>query len=306
MPLPPIYLNTVTIKGASLADKMSLARRYGFQGLEVWAHEVAPQVLSQADLREGRERYLLKASAKHADPTAIKLMAEENGLSIDGIIPGSDLAVRWSDQLDAPMLAAFDATIQVCATLGGRYVVMPALGDRGTLNDVAINLRRVGQIAGDYGIRLGLEPMGHCRKVNGIKSALEVLDMAALGEQAGLVLDAFHFFRAGQGIAALSLVRGEQIVTVHINDALPMPIDRLYGHQHREYPGRGIFDVVGFCSAVMERGYQGPFTVEILNESYWSDPPEQVCEAAFASSVDVLSEALKRRGTGRSLEGRSA
>lgn len=291
MTLPGIFLNTITIKNAPLADKFALASRFGFSGLEMWAHEVAPQVLSEADVREGHDRYQVRAQAAREDPAVIRGQAERAGLVIDGVIPGADVLMRWSDRLDRPLLAALGATIRACAALGGRYVVMPTLGERGPLGLVAENLRDVGHLAREHGVHLGLEPMGHCRVVDGVGDALEVLDMAALGDTAGIILDAFHFFRAGQDLTALSQLGADQIVCVQINDAVAMPVDSLFGHRHRDFPGHGMFDIAGFCDAVRARGYTGPFTVEILNPSIWSQPPEQVCERAFAASAGVLAKA---------------
>ena len=48
MQVPPIFLNTATIKNASLAEKVSLARQCGFDGLEMWVHEIAPQLILQS------------------------------------------------------------------------------------------------------------------------------------------------------------------------------------------------------------------------------------------------------------------
>ena len=250
MPVPPIFLNTATIKNASLAEKVSLARQCGFDGLEMWVQEIAPQLLSEADVAVGAARYMLDEVAADVDPVALSELLDRNELAIDGVIPGSDVLQRWSGELDAGLIDSLAATMRTCATLGVRYLVLPTIADEGSLERVALNLREIGALAREHGIRLGLEPIGQTRLVNGVKDALVVLETAGLDDAAGIILDAFHFFRAGQDLSDLATLQSDRIVAVQINDAIEMPLESMFGNRHRDFPGEGIFDVTGFCEAV--------------------------------------------------------
>lgn len=291
----PLQLNTITIKNAALADKFSLASQCGYDAVEMWAHEATPHLLTDADWKIAEERYLVprlsEARSRSTMETSVRL-ANLHGVHVAGLIPGPDVLVRWHDSLDEDMLRSFADTLDACVALGGDYLILPVLGDDGSLRGTADNLKRIGEHAVPKGIRLGLEPMGHVQKCSRVPEALEALELSGLGANVGVVVDCFHFFRAGQDMSAISAIRADQIVMVHVSDALDLPLDQLFGHKHRAYPGHGIFDVVGFCAAILDTGYNGPFTTEIMNESYWADDPETVCGTAYSTSRAAVDQAL--------------
>ena len=88
---------------------------------------------------------------------------------------------------------------------------------------------------------------------------------------------------------SLGAIEPGQIVTVQINDAEDRPLEQLFGHEHRLHPGQGIFDVRGFCAALLAQGYDGPFVAEVMNETYWQQDSGTVCVEAYAACRTVLS-----------------
>lgn len=291
MSSPALYLNTITIKQASsLKEKFRLAKSCGYQGLELWMHEVAPMELNHADRQEAAERYNVDIAGTDISPEQVNSLMEAYDLSVCGLCPASDAAVRWQDDLDDRVLESLKTTIQTCCGLGGQYVILPILGEGGTLEGTAENLKRVGEIAEEHPVKLGLEPVGHVKKCNRVGDALRVLELSKLEDRAGLVLDSFHFFRGGQALSDLAALPPEQIVAVHINDGMDRPRESLFGHKHRVYPGSGIWNISGFCRAILEKGYDGHFVVEILNEEYWQSDAEKVCRMAYETSRQVIQE----------------
>lgn len=291
MQTPSLLFNTAAIHETSLTDKISLARRAGFDGLEVWAHEVVPQLLSRNDLQADRERFGFTAPAAYVEPASVTRALDEQRLTIDGLVPGTDVLRRWTGNLDDELIERINGTIAVCAELGIRYLVLPTVAEQGSHNQVAANLREIGAVARAHAVRLGLEPMGQSALIPGVKDALSVLDAAGLGDTGALVLDAFHFFRAGQPLTELASVAAEQIAVVQINDAVALPRQRLLGNRHRTFPGEGIFDVVGFCEALFKLGYHGRFSVEVLNPALCLQPADVVCRRAYRTALTVLSAA---------------
>ena len=81
-------------------------------------------------------------------------------------------------------------------------------------------------------------------------------------EGAGIILDAFHFFRGGNRLDILPHINPTSIVAVHLDNAMDLPLHELVGYRHRVYTGDGVFDVEGFCRALFHIGYRGPY-VEI-------------------------------------------
>jgi len=289
MPIPALYLNTMTIKqAASLEEKFRLAKSCGYQGLELWMHEVAPMALTHADRQEAAERYKVAISGTEISPEKVNSLMEAYDLPVCGLCPASDAAVRWHDDLDDRVLESLRTTIKTCRDLGGQYVILPILGEGGSLEVTAENLKRIGEIAEDYPVKLAFEPVGHVKKCNRVADALRVLELSKLENRVGLILDSFHFFRGGQALSDLAALPADQVVAVHVNDGMDLPRESLFGHKHRVYPGSGIWNISGFCRAILEKGYKGHFVVEILNEEYWQSDAENICRTAYEASRQAL------------------
>lgn len=141
-------------------------------------------------------------------------------------------------------------------------------------------LRLCAQILGAYDIRLGLEFVGphHLRtrwKHPFIWTMADTLDMiAAIGEpNVGLLLDCYHWYTNGLGIADLDRLRADQIVHVHLNDAPDVPVEEALDNG-RLIAGEGVIDLVGFLGALKRIGYAGAVAQEVLTAS----PPEEPAE----------------------------
>ena len=291
MPTVPLLLNTITIKHCQgLQQRLQLAHNAGFSGCELWLHEVAPELLSKADRREASQRYgITLETAASIDCSAI---LQHSKLSVSGLCPPSHAALQWPVALDTQTLSALDATLRAAAEINASYVLLPILHPEATISSIATVVNQLCVLAAPYNIRLGLEPVGHVGCCNRIVDMLEVLQRIEADSSVGVIVDAFHFFRAGHDLSDLTAIRPEQIIAVHINDAIDLPHDQLLGHRHRTYPGTGIWDIEGFCRTLFTRAYQGPIVTEILNDDLWTTDAKQVCDKAYATSHAVVQRAL--------------
>lgn len=264
-----MYLDVVTIRSAPLDEKLRHASAAGFAGVELWAEDLDDAAV---------------------DPGRVRATAAAAGLEILGVCPQADL-YRWHHAWDIHLERTLHRRLARYRAIGARYVVLPVMDEAGDLEQTAANLRRAAEIAGETGIAVGLEPIGHIRKLASVRVATELVAEVGRDGPVGLVLDSFHFFRGGNTFADLAAVPGERILAVQLADAMPLPLAELRGARHRLYPGEGIFDVVGLCRRLDERGYAGPFVVELLNEAYWAADPATVAGRARASAMDVLARA---------------
>jgi len=264
-----LALDTITIRQAGLEDKFRLAAAAGFQGLELWHDEIAPS------------------------PRRIVRLAEHYGLAIGGVCPGPKVYAwdhRWTDDLGR----LFAERLPRYAETGARYIVLPVMSEEGDLAQIADNLYEVCRLAEPHGLAVGLEPIGHVRRLSRFADAFRIV--REVGGNAGLVLDAFHFFRGRNDLAVLDTVDPGAICAVHLDDAMDLPLDALVGYRHRLYPGRGIFDVQGFVTALMRAGYRGAWTVELLNAAYWEDDPREVARTAYRTARAILAGAARAQG----------
>src|SRR5919109_1417916 len=88
-----------------------------------------------------------------------------------------------------------------------------------------------------------------------------------------LVLDSCHWHASGSGpIDALPV---ERLAVVHLNDAPPIP-PRSIEDGDRLLPGEGVIRLGELVGELRARGYDGPWSLETFNPTYWEDAPEDV------------------------------
>jgi sugar phosphate isomerase/epimerase len=116
--------------------------------------------------------------------------------------------------------------------------------------------------------------------------------VAATGHPAvGLLVDAWHVFRAGTSLTELrATLPGEMIFGVELDDAAPVVIGTLFEDtvQRRELCGEGGFDLTGLVTLLRDKGFDGPWGVEILSESFRALPVAEALRLAADTALKVL------------------
>ncbi len=258
----------------------ALARQHGFAGVD----------LDLGFLRRMAEAQSLEAVQTWFTQTGLR--ASAFGLSAQWHASQSDAAFEQS----LPQLAD-DA--RLAAALGcARCVtwVMPgsdALDFRQHWALAVDRLRRVAAVLAEHGLRLGLEFVGPLTFRTRFKYGFfHTLDgaralAAAAGANVGLLVDSFHWYTAHSSLHDLSTLSADEVVYVHVNDALAgrTPDEQIDGE--REMIGAtGVIDIQGFLSALRRVGYEGPVTVEPFNQALKAMPAED--------AVRLTSKALDR------------
>jgi sugar phosphate isomerase/epimerase len=116
--------------------------------------------------------------------------------------------------------------------------------------------------------------------------------VAAAGHPAaGLLVDAWHVFRAGTTLDHLrTALRPEMIFGVELDDAAPAVVGTLFEDtvDRRLFCGDGSFDLTGLVQVLRDLGFDGPWGVEILSTSYRALPVGEALELAAESALTVL------------------
>jgi sugar phosphate isomerase/epimerase len=112
---------------------------------------------------------------------------------------------------------------------------------------------RLCDLAGGYGLSASLEPMPWV-DVSNIAKAMRILDGAARAN-GGLLVDAIHFFRAGDSPQALAKVPRKFLRYMQLCDARPeRPADMQeiirQARSDRLFPGEGGLDLKGLLGAL--------------------------------------------------------
>ena len=237
-----------------------------------------------------------------ADPVAAGLAVFEKygvqpscwGLPLDFRTMDSDEGYRES-LLEFPRLARLAAELgcpRMCTWFS------PALPDPDLFRRVAgERIKRAAGIAGEYGVRVGLEWVAPylSRQGEGRRPFIWRMDqmlewIEEMGEaNLGLLVDSWHWYHQDGTVAELEALRVEQIVHVHINDAPGLPKETLGDVTDRVFPGEGVIDLAGFVGALAKVGYGDYLSPEILNPAMRELPGDEAIERAVAGVRRLLA-----------------
>ncbi|GAB3912226.1 3-dehydroshikimate dehydratase [Microlunatus endophyticus] len=254
-------LNQATIKYASLAEALQVAREAGYRSIGLWREPVQEVGLD----------------------TAVALVAE-SGLRISSLcrggfftaLEGAERAAALDDNrraLDEAHRLGTDTLVLVC---GG----LPA-GSR----DLAGARRRVGDALAALvpdalaaGVRLALEPLhpmyaADRAVINTLGQALDIAEQFPV-QAVGVVVDTFHLWWDPDLLAQIARAGSDRITSYQICDWItPMPADNLLA---RGVPGDGHIDFAPLTRAVAATGYAGDIECEIFNADVWNTPYAEV------------------------------
>ena len=155
----------------------------------------------------------------------------------------------------------------------------------------ASRLRRVAAVLADENIRFGMEyvapkTLWASGRYPFIHTLAEMKDLLAEmnSPNAGIVLDSWHWWHAGNTTEDILALQGRDVIAVDLNDApTGVPKDQMPDN-HRELPcATGLIDLAGFLSALNEIGYDGPVRAEPFNQAVNHMPKDDACEAAAVS-----------------------
>jgi sugar phosphate isomerase/epimerase len=163
---------------------------------------------------------------------------------------------------------------------------------------VVPRLIRVAEVLANHGIMLGFEFVGPSTMRTGpAKDFVHTLDgmrtfAAAIGMHSlntGVLLDSFHWFASGGSLAEIEHLDHNEVVSVHVNDAVVgRRIDEQIDQEREMVGSTGVIDIAGFLGALRAIGYLGPLTVEPFNAGIKMMSPDSAAAAASAALDRVL------------------
>jgi sugar phosphate isomerase/epimerase len=268
----------------ALPEAIKLAAETGFEGLEFSISEAA-------DLAD-----------RHG-ATYVKELFGASGIGVGSW--GFPVQFRHDDATYQADMAGLPHLAQVARQVGATRCVtwMLPFSDELRFMDhfdlIVKRLRPAAQILADHGIRFGLEFVGPRTMRQGHKySFISTMEgmlglCGAIGTgNMGLLFDSFHWYTAHGTAQDIASLRNEDVVLVHINDAMPgkSPDEQLDGE--RALPGEtGVIDLATFLKGLAAIGYDGPVVVEPFSERVKAMPPYDAAIATRESLRQVYSRA---------------
>lgn len=268
----------ITISSWTLGDKCTFearvraAKNAGFEGIGLRAEtyvDARNEGLFDRDILAILKKYEMRVT----EVEYIVQWAEEN----------RSYEQKYKEQLCFHMCALFGVD-QINCGLMENYPV----------EYTAQKLRELCHRAQPYTI--GVEPMPYSGLPD-VKKAWAVVKESGC-ENAKLILDSWHWIRAGQSYdpSVLADVPAEKIVSVQINDVQAHPyaksILRDESMHDRMLPGTGCGDTAGFVKMLREKGVKpAVMGVEVISDEILSRGVDAAAKENFEATATVLKQA---------------
>ena len=254
---------TVSLSG-SLVEKLHACASAGFDGVEIFEPDLI---------------------ASDHSPAEIRALARRLGLTLDLYQPLRDLEgvdeVTFADNLRRAA-----ATFATAQRLGIDTVLVCSNVATATIDSDEVSadqLRRIGDVAQTYGIRIAYEALAWGRYVDDYRRSWRIVELAD-HPSVGLCLDSFHVLSRGHDPAQIDQIPGEKIFYLQLADAPALSMDVLsWSRHHRLFPGEGTFDLAAFVGHVLATGYDGPLSLEVFNDTFRQTDPGHTAVHALRS-----------------------
>ncbi|MDR3718768.1 MAG: TIM barrel protein [Bryobacteraceae bacterium] len=155
----------------------------------------------------------------------------------------------------------------------------------------ARRLREAAGILGDQGCRLGMEYVGpktlwassRYTFIHTMREMKELIAEMGTGN-AGIVLDSWHWYTAGETVADLKTLTNHDVISVDTNDAPKgIPVDQQVDGKRELTCATGVIDIAGFLNALNSIGCDAPVRCEPFNAPLRVMPPDQALQATSAA-----------------------
>ncbi|MEO3432019.1 TIM barrel protein [Inquilinus sp. CAU 1745] len=264
---------TVSISG-DLREKLSAIAAAGFDGVEIFETDFL---------------------AFDGTPAEVGAMVRDCGLEITMFQPFRDFEGMPEPQRSR----AFDRArrkFDLMGELGTDLMLIcsnvspVALGG---IDRAADDLRELGALAAERGLRVGYEALAWGRHVSDHRDAWEIVRRAD-HPNVGLILDSFHTLARKIDVESIRSIPGDRIFIVQLADAPLIDMDLLYWSRHfRNMPGEGDLPVVDFMRAVAATGYAGPLSLEIFNDQFRGGSPKSISVDGKRSLVYLMDQVAR-------------
>lgn len=245
-----------TCQGTPPLERFTAAKAAGFTMVTLFT----------SDLVVAREAGLTNADIKAAIAGAGLVLGDIEivGKWLPGQQPGTPLLPPA--MAEAMLLGTPEKICAHAAELGARGVTVADLfGLPFDAPMVARHFAQVCDVAADHGLAVTLEfvPTGCVRTVAQASEVLERADHI----NAGMLIDSYHFVRAGSNLEDLARMPPELIAAWQMNDAAAEPAtdDQFADMMIRAMPGQGEFDLKGLMQAIAATRTTAPGGIEVFS-----------------------------------------
>jgi sugar phosphate isomerase/epimerase len=248
-------------------DRVEAAARAGFKGIGIW-HTDLEHILVHRTMKE------------------MKMILDDNGIKHVEL----EFLTDWF--LDGARKAESDSRkrrlLEASKALQAKHVKI------GDFYNTACPMPRIIEAfaalcteAEDYGATIGFEFMASAM-IDNLKDALTLVETAG-AKNGGLILDMAHVASLGITDEEISRIPLQYLINVELNDGTLPGSPRHDPSRARRFCGEGEFDIKGFIQCVNERGYTGPWAVEVFSKELAGLSLEELNTRAFETTMAQFS-----------------
>jgi sugar phosphate isomerase/epimerase len=152
-------------------------------------------------------------------------------------------------------------------------------------------LKRAGDIAGEFGLRLAIEFNSQHDVLNSLAVLTQLIE-GADKPNCGYLIDAYHFTRSGAGGRGFENVPAEKIYCFQYSDLSPNPVTGVRRPTDRLPPGKGVVKWKEMLGLLYEKGYTGYLSYEAPNPEQWERSPYEVAREGVELTKKLLRDAV--------------
>jgi sugar phosphate isomerase/epimerase len=185
-----------------------------------------------------------------------------------------------------------DDITALAATFGPHHVTAGEFAPEGfDIRVAGARLRAICAKLAASGLRVAVEAFPWSAMKN-LATARAVVE-ASEAPNAGLMIDVWHFYNTRSTLADLDGLDPDRIVAVQLNDGRIVDDDFLTeARRGRLLPGDGELDITGLVTGLQERGFRGPYCVEVNYPAFRALPIDEMATHAFTKTTTALQRAL--------------
>jgi sugar phosphate isomerase/epimerase len=263
----------------TFVERVDAASAGGFAGISMWGRDY------WGARREG-----------HSDAD-IRARLSDHGLAVAELDP----AWWWTPvEFDAKSLVSIDdmevfgygeaEMFAIADAVGARSMnAVDVLGGGWSVDDAAEALAGLCDRAAEHGLLVHVEFLPWSR-IPDVTTAWEIVRLADR-PNAGIAVDAWHWFRGRPDVPALRAIPGVKILGIQLDDAPAAPEANLMTAtlHDRLLPGDGEFDLAGLVAALRDAGAVAPIGVEVFSDALHGLGPLEAARRAGDATRRVLT-----------------
>jgi len=263
-----LALHTWTLDTTPFPQVLSVARDAGWQAIE---------------LRRGDILQAYRAGQSRDD--VIRTVCDA-GIAVATLGTEYGIVFAQGEELKR-LLDVLDETCVIAKAVGCSTIMTATGAESGSDALAAANLRAAGDVVARYGMRLAWEYSAAHPAINRLGHQREV-HAAANHPAVGLLLDAYHLERSGDGGASFADMPPEHIVAFQYSDvpSTPLggmrPVDRLP-------PGQGVVRWRELLTLLAAKSYTGYLSYEAPNPAFFARPAAEVAAEGLRCTREMLA-----------------